>query len=314
MSPMACDVRWELDGRLPVLSGHGRSRVSEDESQTAEEVMKSAGAVLFQGFDLSVDEFRKLTERLGKSFALEKWTPHSTSGAGPHIGLHTEQAFLPALPSALWFYSAKPAERGGATVLCDGAAVVSELRSSTRRFLEETDVLYWRRFSGRPPSGPYLQVVGDPPGLGRSFREHETIVHDDFYETTVLCRPLIHSRHGRRRVFGNHILNTLKHHEKDQPPPLDGFHQARLPTKEPLPDDLIEEVKEVTSRLCMVFKLGEKDMVWIDNTRLMHGRNSFEGSRQILAMKAFYADQWLPGYDPADYPSRTVRPRPVAAR
>jgi len=313
MSQMTSDARWELDGRLPVVYGNGRTQVSDDEVQWAEQAMESAGVVLFRGVDLAVDDFRTLTTRLGNTFSIEKWTPHAANQQGPYIGLHTEQAFLPAIPSALWFYSVKPAERGGATIVCDGAAVVSNLSASARQFLEETDVLYWRRFSGKPQEQPFLRVVDDPPGLGRNFREHETIVHDDFYETTSLCRPLIYSRFGRRRVFGNHILNTIKHGGQDAPPAIDGFHQARLPTMEPLPPELLAELDSVTSELCLRFKLREKDAVWIDNTRFMHGRDPFEGSRQIIALKAFYADQWMPGYDPADYPSRTMEGVPVAA-
>lgn len=311
MSEMTSDMRWELDGRLPVVYGKGRPQVSEEEVQMAEQAMESAGIVLFRGFDLSQDDFRTLTKRLGNTFSIEKWAPHAVNQKGPYIGLHTEQAFLPAIPSGLWFYSVKPAERGGATIVCDGAEVVSNLSASTRRFLEETDVLYWRRFSGKPPEQPPLRVVEDPPGIDRNFRELQTIVHDDHYETTSLCRPLIYSRFGRRRVFGNHILNTIQHDGQDEPPAIDGFHQARLPTMEPLPHELIAELKSITSELCLRFKLKEKDAVWIDNTRFMHGRDPFEGSRQIIALKAFYADQWMPGYDPADYQSRRAEEIPV---
>lgn len=307
------DVRWEIAGKLPAISGDGRPQVSEDETQMAQELMEEVGVVLFRGFGMSVEDFRSLTRRLGNSYSLEKWTPDSLSPAGGYIGLHTEQAFLPAIPSSLWFYSVKPAPRGGATIVCDGEAVFSHLSSDAQRFLEQNDVLYWRRHSGKPPDKPYLQIVGDPPGLGRSFREGETIVNDDSYETTALCRPLVYSRFGRRPVFGNHILNTIQHKGQDEPPEIDGFHQARLSNKEQLPHELIAELKSVTSRLCMKFKLGQNDFVWIDNTRYLHGRDPFAGARQIIALKAFHADQWLPGHDPANYRSLTAG-APAATR
>jgi alpha-ketoglutarate-dependent taurine dioxygenase len=302
------DVRWEIAGKLPAISGGRRPQVSEDEIQMAEELMEEAGVVVFREFDLSVEDFRELTKRLGNSFSIEKWAPHALSQSGPIIGLHTEQAFTPSIPSGLWFYSAKPAERGGATIVCDGAEVYANLSADTRRFLEENDILYWFRYSGHPQPLPYLRVVDDPPGCERNFREHELILHEDYYEKTALCRPLIYSRYGHRRVFGNHMLNTIRHGAQDAPPEIDGFHQARLPTKEPLPHELVAELKSVTSKLALKCKLGEKETIWIDNTRFLHGREAFQGTRQILALKAFYADQWLPGYNPADYPSRTAGP------
>lgn len=314
MSQMTREVRWEIAGQLPVISGDGRPRVSEDEAQTAEQLMESTGVVLFRNFDISVDDFRALTKRLGSTFSDEKWAPHAlTRRGGPSIGLHTEQAFVSAMPSAVWFYSAKPAERGGATFVCDGAAVVSLLSSAARQFLEENDILYWHRFSGKPQPSSFSRALQDPPFLGRNFREHELILHDDFYETTSLCRPLIYSRFGHRPVFGNHILNTVQHEGQDEPPEIDGFHQARLPNKERIPDELTAELASIASKLCLKFKLGQKDIVWIDNTRFLHGRDAFEGSRQTLALKAFYADQWLPGRDPAKFKSRTAGP-PSASR
>ncbi len=307
MSPRICDVRWEISGQLPVIVGDRRPQVGDDETQMAEELMELAGVVVFRGFDLSPDDFRALTRRLGATFSDEKWAPHArTRRGGPRIGLHTEQAFTPVIPSAVWFYSSKPAKRGGDTFACDGAAVVSELSASARRFLEENDILYWHRFSGQPRPSPYRRALQDPPFLHREFRDHERILHGDFYEKTSLCRPLIHSRFGHRRVFGNHILNTVQHPGQDTPPEIDGFHQARLPTKERLPDELIAELTQVTSKLCLRFLLDRRDVAWIDNTRFLHGRDAFEGSRQMLALKAFYADQWLPGCVPADYRSRTV--------
>lgn len=312
MIQLSSDVRWEIAGQLPVLSGGGRPRVSEEEAQAAEELMDSAGVVVFRDFDASVEEFRALTKRLGASFSDEKWAPHAlTRRGGPSIGLHAEQAFTPALPSAVWFYSAKPAERGGDTVVCDGAAIVSQLSPASRQFLEQNDILYWHRFSGKPQPSPYRRALDDPPFLQRNFREHELIVYDDYYEKTSLCRPLFYSRYGHRLVFGNHILNTLQHPGQDAPPEIDGFHQARMPNRERLPDELTAELTRVAAELSVRFKLGPKEFVWVDNTRFMHGRDAFEGSRQILALKAFYADQWQPGCDPADYPSRTAGP-PVA--
>src|SRR5687768_14452231 len=101
MVQRTCEVSWEIGGQLPALSGGGRPRLSEDEIEAAEELMEEAGVVVFRDFDMSVDGFRELTKRLGSSFSLEKWAPHALSQAGPHIGLHTEQAFTASIPSGL---------------------------------------------------------------------------------------------------------------------------------------------------------------------------------------------------------------------
>jgi hypothetical protein len=105
--------------------------------------------------------------------------------------------------------------------------------------------------------------------------------------------PIITSRVGGYRVFANHILNTISHDDNGGPPELDGFHRVRTRGGKSLPDHIIREIRHVTSNLRFSVLLQKQEILWLDNTRFMHGRESFEGSRYIVVHKGYHSSQLI---------------------
>jgi hypothetical protein len=192
------------------------------------------------------------------------------------------------MPRWIWFYAAKPADRGGETVLCDGRLVFSELSGAGKSFLAN-DVLYWWRASSR--SGESGLAMRDPLWIERNFRGPVVGKSGTFSEISARCQPLLCDRSGKRTIFGNHILNTIEHDDDGGPPQIDGFHRVRTPDRQPLPESFLGELKGVTQDLQFCVNLELDDLLWVDNTRFLHGREAFEGSRCIVVRKSYDADQ-----------------------
>lgn len=72
---------------------------------------------------------------------------------------------------------------------------------------------------------------------------------------------------------------------------LDGFHRARTTARATLPTTLIQELRAVTSSLTLHIRLEPQDVLWLDNTRMLHGRERFEGERYIVVRKIYHASQ-----------------------
>ena len=319
------NLAWELDGRLPVWACDGSQPGSRDRRASAavRSVLDEYGLVLLRGFDLSAEQVLRWVSDLCGGWGYTKlapsgcdenpyrvftsefdWNMHerhqlkkfgekrggTTKSRGIRIGLHTEQSHEPFIPAWIWFFVAKAADHGGETVLCDGESVVSGLSDTAFSVLAD-DIMYLRRSSTAPqPTEP--QVVSDPPGTDRRYRRQIVEQPDGFFETAALARPIIHSRVGGHRVFANRILaSLLEEHDDDGGRLGEKIIRVRTRERKPLPDNLIRELRDVTSSLSFSLLLREKEILWLDNTRFLHGREAYTGPRYVTVHRRFHRSQ-----------------------
>lgn len=279
----------------PVVTGDGSTRPNADQIRMASQFLDAHGLVLFRRFAVVASDLASWIRLFGSSYRSARFAPGASRTSGSGIALHTEGAMTPCVPMWVWFYCIQPAKWGGDTLVCDGVRAAAALSSSSRSYLESHDVLYWKRRSG--PSGPHLetedgQILVDPPELGRSFRQIDNRYCGSYYEHWCRCRPLINSRSTGQRVFGNSILTAVRH-DDGRPPIVDGFHQVRTTTNERLPEDIVSELVAVTDQLSFDIRLKAQDLLWIDNTRFLHGRRGFRGPRQIIVQLGYHPSQRL---------------------
>jgi hypothetical protein len=285
-------LTWEMQGRLPVWHHRyaRRPTPTPDEAHEIRGVVDEHGLVLLRGMELSGEGFLRWVAGVCPGWGKTRLAPGGNDMAGSRIDLHTEDAMLRVMPAWLWFYAAKPADRGGETALCDGAAVFSLLTKATQAYLTQ-DIMYWWR-SSTASAATRTPVVSDPPGIERHYRGPVVTQGDGYVDITALAAPIITSMSNGRRVFANHILNAINDDDDGGPPELDGFHRVRTRVRESLPHPIIREVRNVTSALKFPVLLGEKEILWLDNTRFMHGREAFEGSRYIVVHKSYHPRQF----------------------
>ena len=143
-----------------ILPGRAE-RVTELEPAAIAALLRAHGAVLFRGFLPDESAFEELTEEFSTRFLVDEGV---TRGLVPHrqaatqrvvapqpqrpFGLHAELASsTPQRPHLLWLYCVHPPSEGGATLLCDGAALYRALSPPTRRLFAGA----WVRHRGRAP-------------------------------------------------------------------------------------------------------------------------------------------------------------------
>jgi alpha-ketoglutarate-dependent taurine dioxygenase len=276
--------------------------------------LRAHGAVILKHAAQSPAAFESVTDRFADHFRIHQDptrhrynaadTTQSVSSGAAAIGLHAERAYLPARPELLFFCCLTPPTSGGATTLCDGAAIVDTLSSEDVRSLEAM-TLRWRatldkprwqrmwssedrsevltRFAaaiqrhGEQARARYWFGESEPeteqetrsaPAPRRDMRDMDTLhVH---YVTPAL----ITGRLGGRQAFANYLL--LAQDEPDGP-------SATQEDGAAIPRDLLARVGEAANALTIDIAWAQGDIAIIDNTRCMHGRRAFTGGpRQIL--------------------------------
>lgn len=283
------DIFREFDGRVPTLVGSAKTKWNDQEVAQVRALFCEYGVLLFRGFAECEEDFIACTKALAGPHGSIRLAPGADSGLGPAIGLHTEDAMLPAIPRAIWFYAVHTSCVGGETILCDGAAMTQLLSRPTREFLLTEEILYWWKLSAMPPKRSTILV--DPIGIDRCYRGPFLSEEDGHIHMTAHCRALLRHSTGKLRIFANHILNAITHGDDGGPPEVDGFHRVRTHERRPLPCALISELQSVSSAISLCIPLRRKDILYVDNVRYMHGRAAFSGRRQIIVRKSYDATQ-----------------------
>ena len=273
-----------------LADGQGK-RLSELDDSVILELFKRHGAILFRGFSLDLQEFNAITSRFCSKFVFnesggrktitpDRRTQTVNLGQEP-FPLHSELSREPWKPDIAWFACQTPPVSGGETVICDGLAVVPALSDQTRRLLDKSrlehkitaspaECEYW--LGTRNPNAETLRRLADkgPFEFGTSHGQYYRV----FY-TPVLHKPMF----SDEPVFANFLLFARYYHNMRNFPTFENEIE--------IADDVCEELKQVTDRLTVALKWRQHDLLMLDNTRFMHGRNAVEDSHQRVILTQF---------------------------
>jgi alpha-ketoglutarate-dependent taurine dioxygenase len=261
---------------------------------------------LFRGFDLgSVSGFERLARgicgelygdygdlpREGVEGQIYSSTPYPADKA---ILFHNESAQMDQWPQKQWFYCQTPAAEGGETPIADCRRVYRMLDPEVRNRFERDGVLYVRNFAegfdvpwpeffrteDRAEvesicAGAHIELEWTPSGGLRTFKRGPGVLR--------------HPKTGET-VFFNQIL---AHHvscldDETRSSLLSLFGAPGLPRNvlfgdgSPIPDEMVDHVREVLERAAVVFPWQRGDVILLDNMLAAHSRNPFVGPRKIL--------------------------------
>lgn len=262
------------------------------------------GALLFRGFVYEPGIFEAFTRRLPLRFLAhgatvrqavgpDPSTQRVTGGNAPFV-LHRELHFCPFSPDVLWFHCAIAPERGGESILGDGAALYRALSPRTRDFFHQYKVRYWNRWA----TETWRRYFGDVPQEVVLARLAELDMQGEFepdgqlvftYATYAVDRAP-----NGQPVFANAIdihyqyLANLGDFQVNGDPTL--RHDIALEDGSPIPEDIKAEVHELSAAHERELRWQPGDVVMIDNKRVMHGRRGFdaEASRQVYVRMSFW--------------------------
>jgi hypothetical protein len=300
-------------GRPQVLiEAEGERGVLDLDPSGIVSLYKTHGALLLRGFGADIPQFRNfarqfcatsvVNESPGRQPIDPDYNVHSVdAGTGP-FSLHPELSREPWKPDAAFFACFSAPRRGGETTICDGVALVREMPEQVRRGLEG------RRLLQVKPTWPALlefwlgradpsdECLASPPAwCPYQFRRIEGVVVR-YFSRPALHRPMFIDA----PAFGNFLLFARFNHNRIGYPILDDGQTV--------PDPWLEAIRATGERLKAAIAWQAGDVLMLDNTRFMHGRNAIEEPGERLIATYFgYLNFAIP--DPEEPPDAIWRQR-----
>jgi hypothetical protein len=178
--------------------------------------------------------------------------------------------YSPIRPDTLFFYCAVPPARGsGETLICDGVEVWRQMEPATRRAFEESSIRYRfrrTRMHAGQLEGHDDRIAGDPR-VQLFARYEDGTVDLDFVVPAV--QP---GRHCADLAFANSVIVESA---------SAGFEDGRA-----LSQALRFELFILTTRLSGRVEWQAGDILMLDNSRVMHGRNRIRpDDRRSIAVR-----------------------------
>lgn len=269
------------------------------------------GAVLLRGFsNPCANQVTGLATSLCGQLVdyVERSTPRRLIGDGVYsateyprhqrINLHNENTYAHDWPDTLFFWCVRPADSGGASLLADSREILSSLSGSTVEAFRRKRVLYMRELG--PPLGMAWRYVfqcdrkedvdeacrskgysiewldGERARLSRvadALRRHpETgeacwFNHGLFFHESSLD-PVI--REGLRALYGDGYLP----------------HRSMFGDGSAIDDDILSDLRRAHQQCEVKLLLQEHDVLCVDNVLMAHGRDAYEGQRDIRLVMA----------------------------
>ncbi|MBC9795245.1 TauD/TfdA family dioxygenase [Sinomicrobium weinanense] len=302
------------NGSVPMFKGNKALPLVSwirDNLQSVQQAFETHHALLFRGFNLdSKEAFIQVT----KQFSLplldynEPSTPRSkvsdkvyTSTEYPKeqsIPQHNEHSYTTNWPKRIWFYCKKEAEKGGETPIADSRLIFQQIDQAIKEEFSKKGVLYVRNYSDKLDL-PWQHVfqTEDPSVLekqlkakGIDFKWKEdgslctkqqaqvTLEHPDTEESVWFNQAHLFHVSNLQNEIKEYLIDT---YGIDNVPRNTYFGDGS-----PIPESYLEHIREVYRNNELVFSWEEGDVLMLDNIMYSHGRNPFEGDREILVAMA----------------------------
>lgn len=265
------------------------------------------GAILFRGFNISnLNEFEKFIEATCDE-ALEyryRASPRTQVAgriytstdypADQSIFPHNEHAYSPTFPLRLLFFCSTPAQQGGETPIGSCRNILQRIPLEIKdRFLQKC-VMYMRNF-GDGFGLPWQTVfqTTDKAKVEEYCCQNniqcEWKAGDRLRTRQVGPAMVTHPQTGEK-VWFNHAtffhVTTLSSKLRDSL--MAGFSEEDLPTNTYYGDgsaiepEVLEILRDAYQQEMISFSWEKGDVLLLDNMLAVHGRNPFEGHREIL--------------------------------
>jgi len=257
------------------------------------ELFKKFGFLLFRDFEVSHQQMKAFAEQFSSGFILDKDRPVvdlrnrfvTLVNPGKHyVSPHCENANSPFRPDVVWFCCATPAVQGGETLVWDGVQVWERLSEELRqlfisrriKFLQTFPSADWKRFLGSNATlAGVRQVLDGFEGLNYQINADQSIALE------YVCSAVVKTKYGNQNAFANSLMSEHKN-----PRGIVTFEDDS-----PIPNTIINEIRNVTNRLTEEVQWQTGDLVMIDNSRFLHGRRAFnDARRRIFSLLSYLRD------------------------
>jgi alpha-ketoglutarate-dependent taurine dioxygenase len=272
-----------------VVEREGNETLGSLPAEKTKELLNSGGVVIIRGFDVDQEQFVGYTNLFSKNGFLKHANPtlRKTVSADQTVAevlegnneveLHGEMYYRPWRPDCLWLYCIKPADFKGGTTICDGQMFLRELSKDTVKFFREHKLKYtntlpangWQAATNVTNVDEALQIIRNAPGMQnvkKVGREHIALE----FVTSAFTR----TRTTNEEAFINSVRNILQYEYLNK-------IFVNLEDGTDFPESLLQEMYEVGQRILKPIDWQPNDIAVVDNSRMLHGREKFEGPRKI---------------------------------
>lgn len=261
---------------VEVLTEGGEVKLSSLDVDEIKHLFKVHGAILFRGFEVDMPSFAAFTDQFCDSYVsnespgrevLSQDGRIQTVNLGErHFPLHPELAREPWQPDIAWFNCEKAATIRGETTICDGIAAAKAFPAELFTHLKENTLAHTipttLEWCANYFSKPDLKITQlgqySTPSLQFNVKNGEIL--------RTYLRPMLHKpMFSDEWAYGNFLVFARKQ-----------LRVSYFPTYangEEVTDKIVDEIERITNDLASEIKWQKGDLVMLDNTRFMHGRN-----------------------------------------
>jgi alpha-ketoglutarate-dependent taurine dioxygenase len=275
------------------------------------------GAVLFRGFQVeSVSQFKQfacaisgeLLDYRERAAPRKEVTQHIYTStefpADQSIPLHHEMSYSHNWPTKIWFFCAQPAKRGGNTPIANDREVLNLIDQKIKKQFMEKGVMYVRNYGeGLDMSWQETFQTNERPVVEAYCRQAHTQVEwreGNRLRTRQVRQVTVNHPKTGETVWFNHahmfhisnltaeVQDALLSEFKDDEIPRNAFYGDGSPIE----SSVLDEIRDVYKKSAVIFSWQQGDILLLDNFLTSHGREPFEGPRQIfIAMAELYTNQ-----------------------
>lgn len=272
-----------------------------------EPLLHRHGAILLRGYALDgADDFQAMVGRLGgqsygyvggnspRTRIVDDVYTATDYPATEVISLHNELSYMHAWPRRLFFFSALPALRGGQTSLAHSGDILRAMPLEIVAALRTRGLNYVRNFHPHLKMGKSWQTTyqtEDRDALTEILREHGSVGQwrpNGTLRVSTRCAPFTAHPVTGEEVWFN---QAEQWHPSALHPALRRMlepagqlvHDCEFGDGSPVPDEMLAEIRRVINSRKLLFDWQKGDLLMLDNVLLMHGRESFTGSRKTFA-------------------------------
>ncbi|MGB5623990.1 MAG: TauD/TfdA family dioxygenase [Gammaproteobacteria bacterium] len=291
------------DGSTPyaALDGSGATLADVDAGDVIQ-LFTTHGALLLRNFNYDLAGFRAFSGQFCSRFVRNEsgkrdqvsadGTTQSVNLGREAFPLHPELSRVPWRPDIAWFACARPPASRGETLVCDGVATAAGLDADTRAYLATRSVLYREE----TPPGAFTEWLGIPPPDDTTlaalsahspflFQRAEGRIFRSF-TAPFLHRPLFTDQ----PAFGNFLLFARRM-----------LHTRQFPLYEDgslIEDEICDQIARVSDKLTAAHRWQAGDILMLDNSRFMHGRNPVDDPDNRVIWTQFGYASFLRADDP----------------
>lgn len=296
---------------LPVIISDKKTTIQrfvEDNIDGIQELYEIHGFILFRNFldtgfeylnSLSDLLFKETMEQPGRHTGRRKVDGSIHTSTEAHrsavIVQHSENSYLERFPTSILFKSIIVAETGGRTPIACLSTVAGKIPEGIKDKVRKHGIQYVRRMGLIPGRGwQDVYNTNDPIKLTEQLERDGVVVawNDDLLTTIRTLPGFFTQNEGEEPVWFNALYssNSRTLPEVQRKMLIKSFGEGNLPSDtffgngEPLTLQEFGHLEAAYNSSTFPIQWMPNDLVWIDNLRFSHGRESYTGDRQLLVV------------------------------